>query len=320
MNVANNKEKNSIFVNADSQEKPLYNIHNEMTNDCQICINLDKLILSVFMNMASLFIIQNKDDEIIEINDYLKLKKIYEPKFGYKKTYKVILEDEVFAYLRIEPKVKYKNVPVSILDIENSQLYTDAWFYNLEYILESLCLSVNYIKQIDICIDGTGFLSIGEKLLDKDILKIGSAKFSPVIKGNNDLQSYIVGLRQSGKIISCYKKLQEIIKKQKQYIKEFWKSNGIKDFENMERLELRMFGSKIQKWKGVKDEFGNEILTLENLQDTKTLITIFKNECSKFFEFVENDKTQTRKDRMKPYPFLDWEKLGCKKIVKPKKN
>lgn len=283
-----------------------------MPTNAKYCINVDKLILAVKILDKSLF----ADNYDIEVSEKIELNLFnLSSNDTYTRAFKIKFQNEDFAILKLEPIRKYgnKNIPDAIMKIDNFQLYTDSYIDVLFEVLQLLIVRFLFIKELDICIDGMGFLELGSKILEKTILKKGKAQFAPKILSNNELQSYKIGNIKSGKLITCYQKSQEINEKGKQYIKEFWKQNGLTNLDNIDRLELRLKKDFIKRYE-------KEGFEIKDLKNPKKLISLFKNECKNFFDFVVNDETKKRKDRMKSYSFIDWDLIGCVPLEKSKTN
>lgn len=224
---------------------------------------------------------------------------------------------EKAAVLQVNPRfikgaMKEKSAQIKF---ENHLLYSDYFIEFYEDLKAVIQFKLNNFTRIDIAIDNCKevqeFLNFYNNQSRHDIqfLHKGKARFSALglDKKTMDYQQFIVGTAKSEKQLSVYNKSKELEQSNKQYIREFWKNNGIKDCSEVFRVEMRL---KSKFLKSVKD------LTLKNLTDSTFLASLFKTATNNFFEFVEN--TDSNISRSKGVDLIPYDQLGGQLLEREK--
>jgi hypothetical protein len=180
--------------------------------------------------------------------------------------------------------------------MENALLYTE-WLDILRAFAGAYDLQLHAVKQIDIALDGTGFMSPVSAMLTQDVEKVGRAMFTPTMnnKGHKILH-FNLGSKKSERFMRCYWKEREIEHSKKYYIRDFWKENGVDEsqFDSMERLEVSLSGhAMVSLW-------GNVTWSkIELLTDALFLQSVFETTRKGLYDFRENTDEKTNVTRVK---------------------
>jgi len=196
--------------------------------------------------------------------------------------------------------------------IKNHKLYEFGWVETAIRVQNACKWSFNNVTRLDIAMDGTGLIEIGQLNKEGSIRKLGRAPFHADWNAKGKVTSWRVGKQISDKMVTCYYKEKELNKSNKYYIKKVWERSGLEGIgiwkgadpqEGIERLELRMKGEELKKY----DDFD-----WHNLDRFDFLASLMRSALIRFIEFVpegENeDKNVTRRKRI---DFICWDSLGA---------
>jgi len=297
-------------------------------------IVVDRLELSLYDSP----IVSNKEPEkYVEVGRFV-LRHLGSGGKWHKARYQVSINfedqgEQLFAYLHTNAVAKETAGNTSQLILENNFFYTEGWIELLKELLSELNTEVKHVTRLDIAIDGKNLLEVIEAILalqDKGCIhKVGSVKkfnFDKDYKGQEqDTEIFHWGKKTADKNLKAYRKSEVIEKDNKQYIRQFWGQNGVKDTENVDRAEITLRSKEAKKYDDslsrVVDENTGEIISgfsLEALEDTATLAGIFRAAIAGWFEF--RDTSSKNVSRCKKLEIFDFDFFNAKEITKVSKT
>lgn len=201
-----------------------------------------------------------------------------------------------------------------ILKIENRELYlhgSDLYAYTCE-LLAHLNLKFIGITRLDIAYDFHRFAhgrdpqNFIRDFLTGDILKFHKAKFrvAGVHGDRNEFQTISFGAKTSMVQYKLYNKTKEQEEaSRKPYIWESWEKKSSLDVtKDIWRLEFTINSntSTLLNEKSFIDFHSLEVLKVGNW------LSLYRALYEKYFRFVRNDKTKSRKDRMMEITLLEF--------------
>lgn len=230
----------------------------------------------------------------------------------FKKIIKVYdrVKNELFATLQTEPYSPIIPKQTVMVQIANRQLYKRDWNSHLSHFLLQCNITPINISRIDIATDFNTFDNNAnpenflDKFMENKVLKVGHAKYH--IEGEQSNKHNISYLRfgNSDSDVSIYmydktKELNEV--KNKPYIRERWRENGIDDSKKVWRIEVSLHSNRMEFINKVSGEMFR--IDMDYLKTQGMIENIFDCIFKKYWQFVHNDG-QKRKDRMKPVVFF----------------
>jgi hypothetical protein len=223
----------------------------------------------------------------------------------FEECHNLILEGEALGNIFIgkTSQSRFQTAYPVLLSIHNHILYQQNYPRKIEKAIQ-LMQPVVFEKfyKLDIAIDGQNLIDEHNRLMNSSIFKRKRKVLNSAIL-DDDSKSPIssrLGSLHSDKYISMYNKTLEIEKSKKEYIKEFWRLNGM-NYEQIDRIEGRM------KMKELVN-FG----ALTQIDNPNYLLAFFKQKFDGYLEFVhKNDKTKTK-------GLIDWSLVNNINIEKNK--
>ena len=213
--------------------------------------------------------------------------------------------EDLYAELQTNPYSSIIDKQGCILKINNRELYKPNYINNLLLFMETHNIQHKCISRLDVCYDCNTFIT-GQKprrlinsFLSKKILKNNQCAYT--LQGSSKLindYSYIrFGSRSSSVCSYMYDKTKELREvKDKPYIRELWRINGIDENQEVWRIEI-----------SIRADMQN-LICLENgdiLRLSPDAITtqiqvedVFYTYAKQYFSFKINDGTKN-KTRMK---------------------
>ncbi len=220
-----------------------------------------------------------------------------------------------------EPTSKIINSRAVIVKFENNILYSRSAKYFINSFLIETKLNYKSITRADICRDFTDFnggISPAKFIQDffaMKYLKNGRSRFTTIGTPANKLTfDYLrFGSRASGKTIYLYNKSKELREqKDKQWIHDFWKLNGLWTGADVWRLEFSFKGSSNKVIDPDTSELNpihwNHLFTADKLYE---LVNISN---SIYFDFRQNNGTKNKSEMEKINLFSD--QPTHKKLIK----
>lgn len=230
------------------------------------------------------------------------------------------INEKDVAVLTYAPRSSALVHDTGIIKVLNEYLYTEDIYTLVNNILEDWGLVALSVSRLDICADFHRFVDYAvmddffEDFLSCKIWRIGKGKFKVIGKERRRLQddTFAVQGVQSARHsfqyirfggntsdISAYlynKSLEFKEVKEKNYIKEMWRQNGLDDDKDVWRLEFSLKGNAVK----IIDEVTGEVYfdKLEIVKDDNLIRRLYATLYGRYFDFRVNDGQQ-RKDRMK---------------------
>lgn len=192
------------------------------------------------------------------------------------------------------------------LEILNHVLYS-TWSNVISDLVLVLRLESVIITRLDIAIDGANYMhqflnaytfqekkrgfaalrTLGKYDQAGRVKMLGKARFDELLLNRKTGMFDTFHIGSSKKAIKVYNKSREIEQKSgKNYIKDAWRRAGMNAADTVYRVELQLKNDAI---KTIVD------LRIERLSDPNYLLSIFKTQTKKFFEFVKmKDSNVTR--------------------------
>lgn len=215
--------------------------------------------------------------------------------------YDIFIDGKPFCHALMHPRnEEIFGKDVIEIKINNSRLYEVGWIDTFEYLTKKFTWLVKNVSRLDIALDGSGFMHVGNKLIKGSIRKVGRAEFAPRLTSKMEVRGYKIGRTTSDKCLVCYDKSAELEVSNKYYIRDMWKRAGLDTSQRVERLELRLKNDAI---KMVED------FDYRQLWNFEYLASIMRTNFSKFYEFYSPNK-DTNVSRYKTYDYIKWEAIG----------
>jgi len=194
----------------------------------------------------------------------------------FKYSYEVFVRGKIFGSINICPR-NAKIIKSDTIQFQavNNVLYEVGFIKDVKYLFSKMGWQLKNISRIDIAIDGSGFLGINEKWRTNKIQCFGKAKWQTFQTAKGDVTGFDVGSRASNKWLTCYNKLNELQKSNKQYIRTMWERAGL-DTKNVERIELKLRNEAIKMIR---------FFDWEELDNFEYLASIFRTQAESFFSF-----------------------------------
>lgn len=258
------------------------------------------------------------------ITDTLVLEHDRDGTAAYKYKHSVILDGEPVATLLSHPrnpkKIKDDRIKMELL---NNLLWSNSWMDVKNEIKAALNVMEEIPSRLDIAIDGANhvhkFLNVFAKTSGhkkQAVFMRGKAIFDPGVmdKVTGLFRNFKIG--NGDKKIRIYNKTGEIDGvSHKEYIREVWKQADLDLSEDVYRTELRLNSAACKQ---IKD------LQLDNLNNPRYLLQIFKTQIENFFEFVKVTNADERtawglikaKSRAKVIDLFEFCKLNITSLEK----
>lgn len=159
---------------------------------------------------------------------------------AYKNVSQVYMDGEHIGLVKFDPhSEKIKPNGSASFKLLNNLLYTPHVLETVSQFITRTGSSYDCIKQIDVALDGYGFLEAPRhQFQGGTTLYRGRSFVDPKFKGRNLLQVNI-GSRKSEIFARMYRKTDEIESSKKYYIREAWEQIGMNP-DNVERLEFSL--------------------------------------------------------------------------------
>lgn len=216
-----------------------------------------------------------------------------------------------YANIQCTPFSSIIDASGCIIKLSNRELYKCDWAARLIQFLKRHNFIYKSISRIDVCYDFNTFCHgmkprrLINSFLAKRFLKNGQGNYQLIGSTSliNDYSYIRFGKRSSAVCSYMYDKTKELREvKDKPYIREFWKLNGIDDSKEVWRVEISI---KSDMQNLVCLENGDVFrLSMNELQTQKDIESIFYIYASKYFNFKVNDGTKN-KTRMKDVRLFD---------------
>ena len=203
----------------------------------------------------------------------------------FKTGFDVYYHGACFASIQSEPFSHFIKSPDSItVKLRNEWLYCD-WLPVVMEFIKTFNLKFDGISRADIALDGFNFMQ-PLQLANRKLIRVKNRiKVVPFSMGNGAIEGFYLGSRNSDRYLRGYHKNKEIEKSKKTYIREFWKLNGVKDyqFKHMERCEITMKAKELKKFK----PDGLDLNFLQNMNDAEFLQSLAKSSMDDLYHFTE---------------------------------
>lgn len=232
----------------------------------------------------------------------------------FKKRYIVRFEGEKIGRLLADPRSPVIDSDLVQFKFENHILYREDWKDLLDRLAQSYQWHYNNITRLDIALDGpfTNRQWIANNVLTGKYRIKGNTQFICFGWNNQECrhETFQFGSSSSDKRLKVYDKNKELEHSNKQYIREFWKENGLEPSE-MERIEIQLNSKAIKR---IPDFDWNKLESPEYLKD------LMREYCEDWFVFIETDDSQANVSRRKAVSGIDWDQIGGKRLGKEKTN
>lgn len=214
-------------------------------------------------------------------------------------------ENDLYANIQLTPFSSIIDKNACIIKLSNRELYKSNFANVLINFLEVHNFKYRSISRIDVCYDFNTFCQgmkprrLINSFLSKRILKNNQGSYH-LMGGTrliNDYSYIRFGTRSSAVCSYMYDKTKELREvKDKPYIRQLWKLNGIDDTQEVWRVEISI---KSDMTHMVRTDTG-EIFRLspDDLKVQTDIESIFYSYAKKYFSFKINDGTKN-KSRMK---------------------
>ncbi len=273
--------------------------------------DFSKTVFTISLDMVEMMGSVHIKEDIIEseILEYCNEVKLLKRTIGtpmFKSVLDIYLHGENFGTISCHPRklTKILKPESASLRIANHMLYTEGWYGDLLQVIDALDYRKKNDSRIDVCIDGLNHIPDLLNAFNKQqggskkiIKMLGRGNFASKILDKEKMyyKNFQIGSSSSEKQITVYLKTSELLKSNKQYIRDFWNLNHLSSDSDVYRTELRMRSGYLNSIKN----FG-----LDKCTEPEYLFKLFKLGCHNFFEFVIEDGTQivTRKEKIKFLP------------------
>lgn len=231
-------------------------------------------------------------------------------KCGFLKCNNILYENQPFAQLYSVPshRMRFRNREAVVLRLENESLYRAGTFQVvIPHFLDHVNLKIDYVRALDIAIDGAGIIKRHYQLHKKKNLKrkrhFKNGLNNTIDDVTMEQNRLYIGKYGSEKYVSLYNKTLELEASGKKYIRDFWKNNGLCETEqSIDRIELRL---KTKELVGIEK-------SLVELDNPDYLASLFKTRTESHLTFID-------KRTKKKHYVIDWTKFKTKEIKKEKK-
>jgi len=215
--------------------------------------------------------------------------------------YDIFIDGKPFCHALMHPRnTEIFGKDVIEIKVNNSRLYEVGWIDSFDYLTKKFSWIVKNVSRLDIALDGSGFMHVGNKLISKSIRKVGRAEFAPRLTSKMEVKGFKIGQTKSDKCLVCYDKSAELEASNKYYIRDMWKRAGLDISQRVERLELRLKNDAIKQV---------ENFDYHQLWNFEYLASLMRTHFKKFYEFYSPNK-DTNVSRYKTYDFIKWERVG----------
>jgi len=221
--------------------------------------------------------------------------------------FKVYLHGEHLGQLQTHTKVPKFFAPNSMqFQMLNHLLYTEPWLGYYAELLNSTGWKHNSLSRLDIGLDGQGATAYKSEVIRSlgirsKVQIVGKTRIKPSIS-NGKLEFIEIGSRKSDKYGRIYNKTEELIRSNKTYIQNYWKSSNLKQEEQTWRLEVELKSAQVKK--------GN--YDIWRLNDSNYLASILRTELKGWVSFYTKTKDTNKHRAMKKNgkELINWESMG----------
>lgn len=232
----------------------------------------------------------------------------------YRFTYHVYFADDPqpFATILTLPRKKNAlNGSFSQIKLENWSLYRSDCIDKVVRLNNALGVELNNLTRIDIAIDGRNLMWVFSAWKAGRLAQIGRKVATDEKCIGRELDLFHWGSQGAKRSLKGYRKGKTIEKQNKQYIREWWRLNGLigpdDTGDDIERLEISMRADACKRV--IDPETGELGVDLTRLDKTKYLAGIMKVQFQNWFEFAVPSQKDTNKSRWKRIKHIHWEHL-----------
>lgn len=287
MNVGKSNTEKSFLPIERAASKTARNFKSPFASEAlptAVCVNIDWLSMMTECLMPE----QVADQQPIWHNDNLVLVPAGGGGQNFKYKWKVLEYGEhianVLTHTRNEKIIKQGTAK---LEVTNNVHYSTEIMPVVNKVMEACKMTViKNITRIDIAIDGANHIPLflnsylkhrqngGER-----VHRSGSAAFHGRMFDQKSATYKSFKIGSSRKQVVVYNKSQELEFSHKEYIRESWERSGLDLTKDVWRVELRCSSEAVKDIEGGFD--------LNKIHDPNYLLTYFRTQCKKFFEFVD---------------------------------
>jgi hypothetical protein len=239
----------------------------------------------------------------IEVSEGVHLIQVQGRTKHYDLKYEVYLFGQSFATLLAQPRAEYVQPNRVEVKVHNHLLYTEGWLDDYKYILSETGWRVVSNTRTDIAIDGAHeLMRMCERSFKSRVIKRkGRARWKCESDNkSNAIKKVEIGSMHSDKYGKVYPKVEEVESSGKDYIKQFWKRNGLEVKGDMPRYEMTM-----------RAKVGNNY-DWERFDDPEYLASIMRTESKNWCDFYYDgrDKNKHRKYKSSTMQYINWTEIG----------
>lgn len=258
-------------------------------------------------------VIEGKTDYELSENVHLELTDRKTRHFHH--LFEVYFHGEHLGQLQTHTKAPKFFAPNSMqFKMDNHLLYTEPWLSYYAELLNSTGWKHNSLSRLDVGIDGQGATAYKSEVIKSlgtrsKVQIVGKTRIKPSIS-NGKLEFIEIGSRKSDKYGRIYNKTEELIRSNKTYIPNYWKSSNLKQNEQTWRLEIELKSTQFKK--------GN--YDLWRLNDSNYLASILRTELKGWVSFYTKttDTNKHRAMKKNSKELIDWESIGGQLLKRSK--
>ena len=195
----------------------------------------------------------------------------------------IYINSRLIGEIKFNPKTNFLKENTVHFKISNHLLYHSDYLDYIQYLID-LGFVYSHIVRLDICMDVITYFLL--KFLKRfnnsnSIYCRGRAKKENCSIYGKEFQTYYIGSLSSDKYVKVYNKSKELLNSDKEYIKYFWKINGLDYINNeVERIELTLKQKQTRK------------IDVFKLLDSNYLASILKTHFKNYFDFFRITKSE----------------------------
>ncbi len=227
---------------------------------------------------------------------------------GFQKCNQITYQNQSFGWVYSSPssRLRYVDRNAHVLRLANESLYRQTIIEDgIPAFLKAFNFTPTAIKELHIALDGPGIIDRHSTLSKNTKRFRRQRKVSETNQTHvhSDGLSTTLGSRKSDKVIAAYCKTKELEVSHKEYIRDYWRNNGLKEEDGpIDRLELRLKASEMV---GLAKD-------ISRLNDTSFLASLFKEKADSYLTFIDIKNK-------KRHQVIDWQQFELIEIKKEKK-
>jgi len=255
--------------------------------------------------------------ETYQVNENLFINPLGRGTRQYQNIAKIIYYGEEIGEMEWQPHSSILDNDNVMIKLANTLCYQSGIGTTIRTLLSDLELKFSNWTRIDFALDGHKLLKPLVKVAEnKQLRLVGKSDITYRRSSSGIVKSIHIGSRCSHKMLCGYHKSAELNHSGKEYIRDWWKFNGLENLNDVERVEIRCKSAELKRFDIFNAEKQDDpVGVLDRLQENPQMFeTLFKTLAVKLYEFV--DKKAGRTSRAKRRYTLKLKNVGTKLMQK----